>query len=62
MCITRTILNKTEDKFIEIYGSKPKDLAKAFVLGMVDGFIDSAVIIGTIVIVKGWINIITKKN
>ena len=56
------ILNWTEDKTIELDGTKKSDYAKAFGLGCIEGLIDGAVIVGTIGIVKGWIDIIFKKN
>ena len=60
--LTHGILNWTEDKMIELDGTKKSDYAKAFGLGCIEGLIDGSVIVGAVVIVKGWIDIIFKKN
>lgn len=60
--LTHGILNWTEDKKIELDGTKKSDYAKALGLGCIEGLIDGAVIVGAVAIVKGWIDIIFKKN
>lgn len=63
MSISRALLNKSEELIEEAYveESKPKAYAKAFGAGVIEGFVDSAVVIGGAVIGLGWYLIIKDK-
>lgn len=66
--MTKEILKWTDEKLEEIYESDEvggKELAKAFGVGVIEGFIDGLVIIGGICYVAGvvgWVKGIIKKK
>ena len=53
MLIVRHILNKSDNLMKEIYESDNiKGYGKAFLSGIIDGFVDGAFVIGTACIIK----------
>ena len=61
--LIKRLLDWNEEKFEELDGRKPKDVVKAFGSGMIDGFVDSAVVLFIPVLVSAyyWKNKAEKK-
>lgn len=55
--LTRKVLNKLEGKFNNLDVDKKSSYPKAFMIGGAEGWIDAAVVIGSLSIVKGAVEV-----